>query len=103
MEYWDAVDLVLSAYKDKLNKELTQKFREEYIKTLEADADMRRAKVSADIHQMAKLKMELKKFELTYSQLKRTTGSITAIDTLINRLNCQIREISLRKNRKTLN
>lgn len=98
-DIWDGVQLILSVYKDSVSKELLQRFKEEYYLTLNAEAESRRNKMATDIRNMAKLKIELKKFEYTYILLKSKTGDIAAVDNMIKQIKLQIDQIKSKKNR----
>ena len=97
-DIWDGVQLALSAYKDSLSKDLLQQFKESYYLTLNAEADSRRSKVSTDIKNMAKLRIELKKFEYTYQLVKEKTGDIGEVEKMIRQLENQIDKLKASKN-----
>ena len=98
-DIWDSIKIVIASYRDHVNKELLQRFKEEYYLTLNAEADARRSKTSTIIKDIARLKIELKKFEYTYSLVKIKTGDITAVENMINSLNHRIKVMIIQKNR----
>lgn len=98
MESANFINLVIAYYKDKIQKELLDKFKEESCRLLQADADARRMTAREDILTMAKLKMELEKFKLTYNQISSTCGSMDAIDSYIREIEIKIRQLSFKKN-----
>ena len=98
-DIWDSIKIVIASYRDHVNKELLQRFKEEYYLTLNAEAEARRSKASTIIKDIARLKIELKKFEYTYSLVKIKTGDITAVENMINRLNHRIKVMRIQKNR----
>ena len=63
----DYVSIALAFIKDKVRKELAEKFRQNYTQLLETEVQARRTKVQAQILEMAKLRIELEKFEKTYN------------------------------------
>lgn len=99
IDIWDSIDVMLASYRDQNNRNLLQRFKEEYYLTLNAEADARRSKASTIIKDIARLKIELKKFEYTYSLVKIKTGDITAVENMINSLNHKIKAMLIQKNR----
>lgn len=99
MESKEVVDLFIAAYKDKLSKDNLEKISSEYRSLLIADADARRAKTKECIVQMAKLKIELEKFENTYSKIKNCFGGIDVVDRYIQQIQMMIKKLSLEKNK----
>ena len=80
MESGNFLELAVAFYKDKVQRELLEKFRVESCRLLEADAEARRTKTREDILAMAKLKNELFKFKLTYSKICGICGNVEAVD-----------------------
>lgn len=99
-DIWDSIELVIATYRDHVNKEVLQRFKEEYYLTLSAEAEARRSKTSTLIKSIAKLRIELQKFEYTYSLLKNKIGDLAAVETMICELNHQIDSMICQKNRR---
>ena len=76
MNNFDYVSLALAAIKDKIKEETADSFCLKYTELLEADVQARRAKVQAQILEMAKLRIALEKFEKTYNLVREQCGSI---------------------------
>lgn len=98
MEYNDAIQLAIAYYKDKVNHEIMERFREESFKLLQADADARRLKAKEQILALCKLKIELDKLKFTYSQLQNECGKVDAIDGYIHSTEMLIKRLSQKKN-----
>lgn len=100
MSSYDSVfSLALAAIKDKVRQETAEEFRNSFIKILETEAETRRVKVQADILEMAKLRIELSKFEGTYNLVKSQCGTIESVENYISKIRKRIKEISVKKNR----
>ncbi len=94
----DLITIAISAYKDKVEAEIIEKFKKEYSELLSAEVEARRQKTHALITQMAKLDIALTQFEFTYNQIKDSIGSIEAVETYIRDIKFQIKKISYEKN-----
>ena len=103
MESANFIELAIAYYKDKVQKELLEKFRVESRLLLQADADARRTMAREDIMAMAHLRIELKKFIFIYNQLSSTCGSIKAIDEYIREIESKVKILSYRKNNGHVN
>lgn len=103
METLDCVSLVLAAIKDKIKEETAENFRQSYTLLLEAEVKARRAKVQAQILEMAKLRIALEKFEKTYNQIKEQCGSIESVDNYLSDIRKRIQSISVVKNKPLSN
>lgn len=99
-DIWDGVQFALNAYRDSISKEELKKFKESYYQTLQAESDYRRSKVSTDIKNIAKLRIELKKFEYNYQLVKEKTGDISAVEKMIRQLENQIERLKNSKNNR---
>jgi|SRR5574344_710207 uncharacterized phage infection (PIP) family protein YhgE len=99
----DYIELALSAIKDKIREDAVEKFRKSYTQLLETEAQVRRAKVQAQILEMSKLRIELRKFEDTYNQVKKQCGNIESVDNYLLDVRKHIKLISENKNRSLLN
>lgn len=99
IDVWDSIEVSIAAYKDSTSRDLLQRFKEEYYLTLSAEADARRAKATAIIKSIAKLRIELKKFEYTYSLIKTKTGNINSVEKVITQIKHQIDIMIIEKNR----
>lgn len=99
MESANFIELAIAFYKDKVQKELIEKFRVESRLLLQADAEARRSKTREDILAMARLRIELKKFKLIYCKLSDSYGSINAIDEYLKEIELMVKKYSYRKNR----
>lgn len=99
MDNSDIISLLTAAYKDKVERNFFDELRVGMNELLSAEADSRREKTAADIIQMAKLKIALRKFEICYSQIQEKAGKLTVIDDFIAEVQMQIKMISRRKNR----
>lgn len=98
MESANFIELAIAYYKDKVQQELLEKFRVESRLLLQADADARRAKAREIIMAMARLKIELRKFKITYNMLSGRCGSIKAIDVYLREIEVKIKKLSYQKN-----
>ena len=98
MDSSDIISLLTAAYKDRVERKLFDDLRSGMNELFAADADARREKAAAYIMQMAKLKIALQKFEMTYSKIKGDFGKVDAIDDYIAEVQRQIKAISYRKN-----
>ena len=96
----DILKLVTATYKDSIQAEFLQNFETEYNALLLAEADARRSKQSNNIVNMARLKMALNKFEFTYLQIKKSSGSIEAIEDYMLDITYKIKMISYNKNKQ---
>lgn len=103
METKDVLNLALAFYKDKVQSETFQRFHSEFDKLLETDAEARRAKVHTLVMHLAKLKIALQQFELTYENLKKKVGEVKAVDEYIISIKKEIQKISDDKNNHRLN
>ena len=99
METLDYVSIALAFIKDRVRKELAEKFRQNYTQLLETEVQARRAKVQAQILEMAKLRIELEKFEKTYDLIKKECGNIESVDNYLSNIRKRIRRISAEKNK----
>jgi len=100
MNSWDIASVIIAKYKDKVEEEVFNDLRKAFEDVRSADADARRQKTKADIIRMARLKIELGKFQRSYAKLKTDTGSIVAIDKIISEVQTKIKLISYNKNKK---
>lgn len=98
MESGNFIELAVAIYKDKIQRELLEKFRVESCRLLEADAEARRVKAREDILAMAKLKNELSKFKLTYSKICGTCGNVEAVDNYLRGIEKKVKLLSYKKN-----
>lgn len=98
METKNVLSLALAFYKDKIQSETLQQFHSEFNKLLEADAVARRSKAQTLVMQLAKLKIALQQFELTYQNLKKKVGEVKAVDEYISSIKREIQKISDNKN-----
>jgi len=98
METNDLITLAIAYYKDKVQNELLERFREETYLLMEADADSRRMKAHEDIMSMGKLENKLKKFKFHYGRITSTCGSMEAIDSYIREIECRIKQLSYKTN-----
>lgn len=94
------IELAIAYYKDKVQQELLEKFREESYLLLQADADARRTMAREDIKAMARLKCELEKFKFIYNRMSGICGSIESIDEYLQKIELNIKKLSYRKNNK---
>ena len=92
------IDVLVAAYKDKVQRDVLEETRASFAALLGADADSRRHRMSVDILRMSKLKIALKRFELQYSQVKEKCGEIKAIDDYIADIRAEIKTLSMKKN-----
>ncbi len=99
METSDLLSLLIAAYKDKVERDSFERITAELNTLIVADADARRAATAADIKEMAKLKIALSRFEITYGRIKDSVGKIDAIDDYVAKIQRRIKEISYKKNR----
>lgn len=99
MDNSDIISLLTARYKDMVERNFFNELRVGMNDLLSAEADSRREKAAADIIQMAKLKIALRKFEICYSQIQEKYGKLTVIDDYIAEVQMQIKMISRRKNR----
>lgn len=102
IDIWDSVEVWIAGYRDKTNAELLARFKEEYYLTLHAEAEARRSKTTTLIKNIAKLRIELKKFEFTYALVKIKTGDIKSIEDMIRSLNHEINKMVSQKTRSVL-
>lgn len=98
MESNKIISLALAYYKDKVQREVMERFREESMLLLKADADARRMKARENILAMVKLKNELVKFKWIYDSISNDYGSVEALDEYIRQIEVRIRLHSFRKN-----
>lgn len=98
MESDNFIKIAIAIYKDKVQRDLLEKFRVESCRLLEADAEARRTKTREDILAMAKLKNELFKFKLTYSKICGTCGNVEAVDNYLRGVEKKIKLLSYKKN-----
>lgn len=98
MESSNFIELAVAIYKDKVQRELIEKFRVESRRLLEADAEARRSKARENILAMAKLKNELFKFKLTYSMICGICGNIEAVDNYLRSVEKKVKLLSYKKN-----
>lgn len=98
MESANLIELAVAFYKDKVHKELLEKFRNESILLLQADADARRTIARENVKAMGRLKIELDKFRFIYNRLSNTCGSICAIDDYIRDVELKVKKLSYQKN-----
>lgn len=102
MDKLDYVSLALAAIKDKVREESAEKFRQSYTILLETEVQVRRAKAQVLILEMSKLRIELAKFEKTYSMIKKECGNIESVDNYLSGIRKRIRVISENKNKSLL-
>lgn len=98
MGYDSVIELAISYYKDKVQQEVIEKFRDESRLLLQADADARRETGRGIIHSMARLKIQLAIFKFEYNRLVEKCGSIQAIDDYIRYIENHIKKLSKEKN-----
>ncbi len=95
------INLLVSSYRDAVEEQEMEKIKKEFQLLQQAEVTARRNKAQAQIQQMAKLKIELKRFEFTYQQLVKKTGvAIPRIESYMKEISTQIKRISFEKNRK---
>lgn len=99
MEISDCVDLIIGFYKDKVEKDSLENLSTKYKSLLLADANLRRTKKAECIKDMAKLKIELDRFEFIYSQVKAKCGECEAIENYMGSIRNEIKQLSNQKNR----
>lgn len=98
MECANFVEPAVAFYKDKIERELLEKFQEEPRLLLQADAEARRAKARENILAMSRLKIELQKFVLIYDKISSSCGKIEAVDSCISDIEKKIKLLSYQKN-----
>jgi hypothetical protein len=94
----DIMDIMAAACKDIVSEDVIEKLHIEYNKLNQAEAECRRTKASALIISMAKLEMELTKFEYTYSKIAEKCGIIPAIEDYIRSVKTMLKRMSFEKN-----
>ena len=99
MEGVDYVSLASAAIKDRVRKEMEEKFLQGYTQLLETEAKVRRTKVQAQILEMSKLRIELEKFEKIYHLIKEQCGNIESVDNYLSDIRKRIKYISVAKNK----
>ena len=99
MENLDPVSLLLAAIKDRVRKEMVEKFLQSYTQLLETEAKVRRTKVQTQILEMSKLRIELEKFERTYHLIKEQCGNIESVENYLSDIRKRIKYISAAKNK----
>lgn len=103
MDNFDYISLALAAIKDKIKEETVEKFRLNYTQLLETEVQVRRAKVQAQILEMAKLRIALEKFEKTYNLVREQCGNIESVDNYLSDIRKRIQSISVAKNKPLIN
>ena len=98
METKDVLNIALAFYKDKIQSESLERFRSEFFQLQEADAEARRAMAKTLIMQMAKLRIALNQFEMTYQSIQSRVGKVEALDDYIASVKQEIRKLSEAKN-----
>lgn len=98
MESANFLELAIALYKDKVQQEILEKFRAESCRLLQAEAEARRTIARENIMAMARLKIELDKFKLTYLHCSNKCGRIKAIDEYILKIEKNIKWLSYQKN-----
>ena len=98
METKDVLGLALAFYKDKIQGETIARFHSEFNELIETEADARRLKAKARVIQLAKLKIALQQFELTYNGIREKVGDVEAVDEYIKKIKVEIKKISYDKN-----
>lgn len=98
MESANFIELAIAYYKDKVQKELLEKFRVESRLLLQADAEARRTVARENVLAMARLKIELNKFKYIYNKLSGTCGTIQSIDDYLREIETKVKKLSYQKN-----
>lgn len=98
MEAKDVLKVALAFYKDKIQSESLERFRSEFFQLQEADAEARRSEAKTLIMQMAKLRIALNQFEMTYQSIQSRVGKVEALDDYIASVKQEIRKLSEAKN-----
>jgi len=98
MESANFIELAIAYYKDKVQKELLEKFRVESRLLLQADAEARRTVARENVLAMARLKIELNKFKYIYNKLSGTCGTIQSIDNYLREIEAKVKKLSYQKN-----
>lgn len=98
MESANFIELAIAYYKDKVQKELLEKFRVESRLLLQADAEARRTVARENVLAMARLKIELNKFKYIYNKLSGTCGTIQSIDNYLREIEIKVKKLSYQKN-----
>lgn len=97
----DLVSLLVYSLKDRLEQEEIEKIRAAFEQLQRADAASRRMKADAEIRQLAKLEIELKRFAFSYGKVQQKTGCrIPAMEQYMGELTARIKEARQNKNRK---
>ena len=102
METKDVLDIALAFYKDKIQSDALHRFHSEFIQLQEADAEARRSKAKTLIMQMAKRKIALNQFEMTYQSIQGRVGKVEALDEYIASIKQEIKRVSDAKNNHCL-
>lgn len=97
MESANFIELAIAYYKDKVQKELLEKFRVESRLLLQADAEARRTVARENVLAMARLKIELNKFKYIYNKLSVTCGTIQSIDDYLREIETKVKKLSYQK------
>lgn len=98
MGYDSLVEIAVAYYKDKVQQEILENFRKECNALLQADAEARRLKAREKILAMARLRMEKRKFEMTYHRISASYGNIEAVDDYLCSIERTIKRLSYEKN-----
>lgn len=102
METKDVLSIALAFYKDKIQSESLERFRSEFFQLQVADAEARRSMAKTLIMQMAKLKIALNQFEMTYQLIQSRAGKVEALDEYMASVKRIIKEMSDAKNNHRL-
>ena len=98
MENANFFELAVAYYKDRVNREIFEKFHAESLRLLETDAEARRIVARENILAMANLQIALEKFKFTSDRLSDSYGSVEAIDEYIRKIEIEIKRLSYQKN-----
>ena len=93
----DILDVALAIYKDKIQADLIEDFKEAYRIVLEAEGDNRRTKSQALLQRQFQLDIQIEKIKSLYAEFKTKVGPCSVIEDEINKMERKRNAISAKR------
>lgn len=93
----DILDVALAIYKDKIQADLLEDFKEAYRIVLEAEGENRRTKSQALLQRQFQLDIQIEKIKTLYAKFKTIGGPSSVIEDEINKMERKRNAISAKR------